>query len=60
MGASIGCLTLALEWLPVGTAYTVSTGIGAVGTALVGLCEVNYGSLAWTSSSRASFSAKSL
>ena len=37
MGASIGCLTLALESLPVGTAYAVWTGIGAAGTALLGM-----------------------
>ena len=37
MGASVGCLTLALKWLPVGTAYAVWTGIGAVGTAALGI-----------------------
>ncbi len=37
MGASIGCLTLALRSLPIGTAYAVWTGIGAAGTALVGM-----------------------
>ena len=37
MGASFGCLTLALKQLPVGTAYAVWTGIGAVGTAVLGI-----------------------
>ena len=37
MGASFGCLTLALKWLPVGTAYAVWTGIGAAGTAVLGV-----------------------
>ncbi len=34
---SFGLLTLALRDLPVGTAYAVWTGIGAVGTATVGM-----------------------
>ena len=37
MGASFGCLTLALKSLPVGTAYAVWTGIGAAGTAVLGV-----------------------
>ena len=37
MGASFGCLTFALKVLPVGTAYAVWTGIGAAGTALLGV-----------------------
>ncbi len=37
MAASIGCLGLALKSLPVGTAYAVWTGIGAAGTALLGI-----------------------
>lgn len=37
MFASFGLLSLALKQLPVGTAYAVWTGIGAVGTALVGI-----------------------
>jgi quaternary ammonium compound-resistance protein SugE len=37
MAASFGLLTLALKWLPVGTAYAVWTGIGAAGTALLGI-----------------------
>jgi quaternary ammonium compound-resistance protein SugE len=36
-GASFGLLSLALRSLPVGTAYAVWTGIGAAGTALVGI-----------------------
>lgn len=36
-GASFGLLGLALRTLPVGTAYAVWTGIGAAGTALIGL-----------------------
>lgn len=37
MGASVGLLGLALRTLPVGTAYAVWTGIGAVGTAVLGM-----------------------
>jgi quaternary ammonium compound-resistance protein SugE len=37
MGASIGLLGLALKMLPVGTAYAVWTGIGAAGTAALGI-----------------------
>jgi quaternary ammonium compound-resistance protein SugE len=35
--ASFGLLNLALRDLPVGTAYAVWTGIGAAGTAIVGM-----------------------
>jgi quaternary ammonium compound-resistance protein SugE len=35
--ASFGLLNLALKDLPVGTAYAVWTGIGAAGTAIVGM-----------------------
>jgi len=35
--ASIGLLGVALKTLPVGTAYAVWTGIGAVGTAILGI-----------------------
>ena len=35
--ASFGLLTIALRTLPVGTAYAVWTGIGAAGTAVVGM-----------------------
>src|SRR6201982_1502612 len=37
MGASVGLLGLALKTLPVGTAYAVWTGIGAAGTAILGI-----------------------
>ncbi len=36
-GASFYLLTRALQSLPVGTAYAIWTGIGAAGTALVGM-----------------------
>ena len=35
---SMGLLTKATQTLPLGTAYPVWTGIGAVGTVLVGIC----------------------
>lgn len=35
--ASMGLLAFALRTLPVGTAYAVWTGIGAAGTAIVGM-----------------------
>ena len=41
MAASIGCLGLALKSLPVGTAYAVWTGIGAAGTAALGIYLFN-------------------
>lgn len=34
---SVSCLYAAIETLPIGTAYAVWTGIGAVGSALVGM-----------------------
>ncbi|MGH8446149.1 MAG: quaternary ammonium compound efflux SMR transporter SugE [Solimonas sp.] len=37
MIVSLGLLAVALRTLPVGTAYAVWTGIGAIGTALVGM-----------------------
>lgn len=37
MLASFGLLSLAVRQLPIGTAYAVWVGIGAVGTALVGI-----------------------
>jgi quaternary ammonium compound-resistance protein SugE len=37
MAGSIALLGLALKTLPIGTAYAVWTGIGAVGTALLGI-----------------------
>ena len=37
MVISLGFLGLALKTLPVGTAYAVWTGVGAVGTAILGI-----------------------
>ena len=37
MAISLGLLGLALRDLPVGTAYAVWTGVGAVGTAALGI-----------------------
>jgi quaternary ammonium compound-resistance protein SugE len=37
MAISIGLLGLAMRALPIGTAYAVWTGIGAVGTVLLGM-----------------------
>jgi quaternary ammonium compound-resistance protein SugE len=37
MGASFALLSLSMKTLPLGTAYTVWTGIGAVGTLIVGI-----------------------
>jgi quaternary ammonium compound-resistance protein SugE len=37
MGLSLGLLGLALKTLPLGTAYAVWTGIGTIGTALLGI-----------------------
>jgi len=34
---SFYCLAQALKWLPIGTAYAVWTGIGAVGTIIFGI-----------------------
>ena len=41
MAASVILLAWALKTLPVGTAYAVWTGIGAVGTALLGMALFN-------------------
>jgi quaternary ammonium compound-resistance protein SugE len=37
MAASFGCLAQALKTIPVGTGYAVWTGIGAAGTAILGM-----------------------
>ena len=37
MIASIGFLAIALKTIPVGTGYAIWTGIGAVGTAILGI-----------------------
>ena len=41
MAVSVVLLALAMRSLPVGTAYAVWTGIGAVGTALLGMALFN-------------------
>jgi quaternary ammonium compound-resistance protein SugE len=41
LAVSMWLLTLSLKLLPVGTAYAVWTGIGAVGTALLGIILFN-------------------
>lgn len=41
MGASAALLAWSLKTLPVGTAYAVWTGIGAVGTAVLGMLLFN-------------------
>ena len=43
MGASFGLLSVAMKSLPLGTAYTVWTGIGAVGAFIVGVIWLNEG-----------------
>jgi quaternary ammonium compound-resistance protein SugE len=37
MAASMWCLALALKEIPIGTGYAVWVGIGAVGTAILGI-----------------------
>jgi quaternary ammonium compound-resistance protein SugE len=37
MAASMWCLALALKQIPIGTGYAVWVGIGAVGTAILGI-----------------------
>ena len=37
MGASFGLLSLSMRTLPLGTAYTIWTGIGAVGAVILGI-----------------------
>ncbi|MCC6890402.1 MAG: quaternary ammonium compound efflux SMR transporter SugE [Hyphomicrobiales bacterium] len=41
MAVSLGLLGLALRTLPLGTAYAVWTGVGTVGTAIVGIALFN-------------------
>ena len=43
MGASFGLLALAMKSLPMGSAYMVWTGIGAVGAFIVGVIWLNEG-----------------
>ena len=40
MAGSVGMLGLALRHLPLGTAYAIWTGIGTVGTAVVGMAAL--------------------
>ena len=37
MGVSLGLLSLAMKELPLGTAYAIWTGVGAVGTVIAGI-----------------------
>ena len=41
MSVSMVCLALALRAIPIGTAYAIWTGIGAVGTAILGIILFN-------------------
>lgn len=41
MAASVWLLSLAMKTLPVGTAYAVWTGIGAIGTVILGIFLFN-------------------
>lgn len=41
MSISIGLLGLAMKHLPVGTAYAVWTGVGAIGTVILGVILFN-------------------
>lgn len=41
IATSLGFLSLALKSLPIGTGYAVWTGIGAVGTAIIGIVFFN-------------------
>lgn len=43
MGISFGLLSISMKTLPLGTAYTVWTGIGAVGAFIVGIIWLNEG-----------------
>ena len=40
-GASFSCLSLSMKTLPMGTAYAIWTGIGAVGGAVLGMIFYN-------------------
>ena len=41
MIASFGLLSVAMRTLPLGTAYTIWTGIGAVGAFVIGICVLS-------------------
>ena len=42
MAISLGLLGLAMKELPLGTAYAIWTGVGAVGTVIAGIIPVSY------------------
>lgn len=44
---SIGCLGVALRQLPLGTAYAVWTGVGTLGTVLIGMLWLGESASAW-------------
>ena len=44
---SFGLLALSLKSVPFGTAYAVWTGIGAVGTVIIGMAAFGLGTLPW-------------
>lgn len=46
-GLSLWCLSQALHAIPLGTAYAVWTGIGAFGTAVVGMVFFNEPASGW-------------
>jgi len=47
LAASMWCLAVAARDLPIGTAYAVWTGIGAAGTALLGMALLGEPRSAW-------------
>lgn len=47
LGLSMWCLALAARELPIGTAYAVWTGIGAAGTAVLGMALLGEPRTAW-------------
>ncbi len=47
MAASMLLLSLAVRTLPIGTAYAVWVGIGAIGTAIVGMAYFGEPATAW-------------
>lgn len=47
MVASFGLLSLAMKTLPLGTAYTIWTGIGAIGAFIVGILVLGEAASPW-------------
>ncbi len=41
MGISLGLLSVSMRTIPLGTAYTIWTGIGAIGAFIVGIIALN-------------------